>query len=168
MPRSNTIYLKSQSGRTESFEDFRKRLSKLGTSEGMRFRELRSLLMKEAQPLVTEARRQAYEGAVKGPRIKTRDGKAASKSAKGAFYNLYNTINKFKNKGTLKAYVVVSLRSENKSPAGAYYAKWFLGGSKKFKAKDYIGKAVRSTSVVEKAQRMMQKHIQKRITSILR
>ena len=62
MPRSKFIYLESQSGRTESFEDFRKRLSKLGTSEGMRFREVRKVLMKEAQPLVTEARNQAYAG----------------------------------------------------------------------------------------------------------
>jgi hypothetical protein len=168
MPRSNTVYLKSQSGKIETFDQFRKKLRELGTSESMRFKEVRSLLMKEAQPLVTEARRQAYEGAVKGPRIKLRGGKAADKTAKGAFYNLYNTINKFKNKGREKAYVVVSLRSEKKSPAGAYYAKWFLGGSKKFKAKDYIGKAVRNTNVLKKANTMMRKHIQKRITSILR
>ena len=166
MPRSNTIYLKSQSGRTESFEDFRKRLSKLGTSEGMRFREVRKVLLKEAQPLVTEARNQAYAGSQekKGGRLQTM-GKGGA-----AFRNLYGSIGKWANKGTEKAYVIVGLRGQNKRPAGAFYAVWqmFGGTAKNFEAKDFLGKAVRSTSVVEKAQRMMQKHIQKRITSILR
>tara|TARA_R110002074_G_scaffold249851_1_gene421684 strand:- start:276 stop:776 length:501 start_codon:yes stop_codon:yes gene_type:complete len=166
MPRSKFIYLESQSGRTESFEDFRKRLSKLGTSEGMRFREVRKVLMKEAQPLVTEARNQAYAGSQekKGGRLKTM-GKGGA-----AFRNLYGSIGKWANKGTEKAYVIVGLRGQNKRPAGAFYAVWqmFGGTAKNFKAKDFLGKAVRSTNVVEKAQRMMQKHIQKRITSILR
>jgi len=163
MPRSNTVYLKSQSGRTESFEDFRKRLSKLGTSEGMRFREVRKVLLKEAQPLVTEARRQAYKNSKSKARKRLKNIRGGD-----MFLNLYGSIGKWANKGTEKAYVVVSLRSESKSPAGAFYAKYFLGGSEKHKAKDYIGKAVKKTRVIEKAQRMMQKHIQKRITSVLR
>ena len=166
MPRSNTVFLKSQSGRTESFEDFRKRLQRLGTSEGMRFREVRKVLLKEAQPLVTEARRQAYVGSKinKGSRLKS-IGKHGT-----AFRNLYGSIGKWANKGREKAYVIVGLRGKNKRPAGAFYAVWqmFGGTAKNFKAKGFIGKAVRSTDVVDKAQRMMQKHIQKRITSILR
>ena len=115
MPRSKFIYLESQSGRTESFEDFRKRLSKLGTSEGMRFRELRSLLMKEAQPLVTAARKEAYAG-VKQKGL-----------GKNGFANLYNSIGKWKNKGRQKAYVVVGLKSTRKR--GAIYALSQLAGA---------------------------------------
>ena len=163
MARSN-VYLRSQSGRTESFEEFRQRLRKLGTSETMRFREVRKLLLKEAQPLVTEARNLAYQGSdePKGIRMKSR-------SALGAkFYNLYGSINKWANKGTQKAYVVVGLRGSKKG--GAYYAIWqlFGGTSKGFKPKDFIGEAVDSTDVMEKAQKMMQRHIQKRINSVLR
>jgi hypothetical protein len=161
---SSKVYLRSQSGRTESFDQFRQRLSKLGTSETMRFRELRNLLLKEAQPLVTEARRQAYADSqeAKGVRIKS-IGSLGSK-----FYNLYGSINKWANKGTDKAYVVVGLRGTRKQ--GAFYAPWqlFGGTEKNFKAKDFIGKAVDSTSVVDKAQKLMQRHIQKRITSVLR
>ena len=163
MARSK-VYLRSQSGRTESFEEFRQRLRKLGTSETMRFREVRKLLLKEAQPLVTEARRQAYVDSQeqKGVRMKSR-------SALGAkFYNLYGSINKWANKGTTKAYVVVGLRGSRKQ--GAYYAPWqlFGGTEKNFKPKDFIGLAVDNTDVVKRAQKMMQKHIQKRITSVLR
>ena len=163
MARSN-VYLRSQSGRTESFEEFRQRLRKLGTSETMRFREVRKLLLKEAQPLVTEARNLAYQGSdePKGIRMKSR-------SALGAkFYNLYGSINKWANKGTQKAYVVVGLRGSKKG--GAYYATWqLLGGtSKNFKAKDFIGEAADNTDVMEEAQKMMQRHIQKRINSVLR
>ena len=163
MARSN-VYLRSQSGRTESFEEFRQRLRKLGTSETMRFREVRKLLLKEAQPLVTEARNLAYQGSdePKGIRMKSR-------SALGAkFYNLYGSINKWANKGTQKAYVVVGLRGSKKG--GAYYAIWqlFGGTSKNFKAKDFIGEAADNTDVMEEAQKMMQRHIQKRINSVLR
>jgi hypothetical protein len=52
MARGKTIYLKSESGRVEDFDQFRKRLQKLGTSETLRFRELRNLLKQEARPLV--------------------------------------------------------------------------------------------------------------------
>lgn len=163
MARSK-VYLKSQSGRVENFDDFRKRLRTLGTSETMRFREVRKLLLKEAQPLVTEARNQAYAESQepKGIRLKSRSSMGAK------FYNLYGSINKWANKGTTKAYVVVGLR--NKKKQGAYYAPWqlFGGTEKNFKAKDFIGMAVDSTSVLEKAQKMMQRHIQKRITSVLR
>lgn len=163
MARSK-VYLKSQAGRTESFDQFRARLRKLGTSETMRFREVRKLLLKEAQPLVTEARNQAYADSQqpKGIRLKSR-------SALGSkFYNLYGSINKWANKGTTKAYVVVGLRGSRKQ--GAYYAPWqlFGGTEKNFKAKDFIGKAIDSTNVPEKAQKLMQRHIQKRITSVLR
>lgn len=163
MARSN-VYLRSQSGRTQSFEEFRQQLRKLGTSETMRFREVRKLLLKEAQPLVTEARNIAYKKAKskKGVRMKSR-------SAFGAkFYNLYGSINKWANKGTDKAYVVVGLKGSKKG--GAYYATWQLFGetAKDFTAKDFLGKAVDSTNVLERAQKMMQRHIQKRLTSVLR
>jgi hypothetical protein len=163
MARSK-VYLRSQSGRTEDFDQFRQRLRKLGTSETMRFREVRKLLLKEAQPLVTEARNQAYADSQepRGIRLKSR-------SALGAkFYNLYGSINKWANKGTTKAYVVIGLRGSRKQ--GAYYAPWqlFGGAEKNFKPKDFIGLAVDNTNVVQKAQKMMQKHIQKRITSVLR
>ena len=158
------VYLRSQSGRTESFDQFRARLRKLGTPEEMRFREVRKLLLKEAQPLVTEARNLAYSDSQqpKGIRLKSR-------SAMGAkFYNLYGSINKWANKGDRKAYVVVGLRGQRKQ--GAYYATWqlFGGTEKNFKQKDFIGLAVDSTGVLEKAQKLMQRHIQKRITSVLR
>ena len=171
MARSN-VYLRSQSGRTESFEEFRQRLRKLGTSETMRFGELRKLLLKEAQPLVTEARSQAYEDS-KSPkrgRFKVRSGETAKKDDKGAFMNLYSSIGKWANKGTQKVYVVVGLRGSNKSPAGAYYALWqlFGGTSKNFEAKDFIGEAADNTDVLKEAQKMMQRHIQKRINSVLR
>lgn len=186
MARSK-VYLKSQSGRVENFDELAKRLRKLGTSETMRFKELRALLMKEAQPLLTEARKQAYKDAVKGEK------------SKNGFYNLYNSISKFANKGTNKAYVVVGLRGPKKK--GAIYGLAQLAGggpgmSKNgrkvgvgkgqqthpgyvkgnmgfisrhiIKPKDFIGKAVDNTDVVQKAQKLMQRHIQKRITSVLR
>ena len=163
MARSK-VYLKSQSGRVEDFDQFRARLRKLGTSETMRFREVRKLLLKEAQPLVTEARNQAYADSQepKGIRLKSRSSMGAK------FYNLYGSINKWANKGTTKAYVVVGLR--NKRKQGAYYAPWqlFGGTEKNFKPKDFIGLAVDNTDVVQKAQKLMQRHIQKRITSVLR
>ena len=169
MARSK-VYLRSQSGRTENFEEFRQRLRKLGTSETMRFREVRKLLLKESQPLVTEARRQAYfkSQAVKRSRWKNRNDETVQKDDKGAFMNLYASIGKWANKGTTKAYVVIGLRGSRKQ--GAYYAPWqlFGGTQKNFKPKDFIGLAVDNTNVVQKAQKLMQRHIQKRITSVLR
>ena len=165
MARSNTIYLRSASGKTESFDQFRSKLRTLSTSEKMRFAELRKLLLKEAQPLVTEARNQAYNKS-KAPK----HARLKSRSALGAqFYNLYSTIGKWANKGDRKAYVVVGLRGPNKRPAGAYYAVWQLFGEtlKDFKAKDFISKAVENTDVLESAQKMMQRHIQKRLKAAL-
>lgn len=171
MARSNTIYLRSASGKTESFDQFRTKLRKLSTSEKMRFAELRKLLLKEAQPLVTEARSIAYEDnqANKRARLKVRDGATVEKGTKGSFYNLYSTIGKWANKGDRKAYVVVGLRGPKKDPAGAYYALWqlFGGTSKNFRAKDFIGRATESTDVMESAQKMMKRHIQKRIKAAL-
>lgn len=165
MARSNTVYLRSASGKTESFDQFRSKLRTLSTSEKMRFGELRKLLLKEAQPLVTEARSQAYADstAIKASRMKSR-GTLGSQ-----FYNLYATIGKWANKGTKKAYVVVGLRGPKKRPAGAYYAIWqlFGGTEKNFKPKDFIGGAVDNTNVMESAQKLMQRHIQKRIKSAL-
>lgn len=165
MARSNTVHLRSASGKTESFDQFRSKLRTLSTSDKMRFAELRKLLLKEAQPLVTEARAQAYDdsSSMKGSRLKSR-------SAFGAkFYNLYGSIGKWANKGTRKAYVVVGLRGPNKRPAGAYYAKWqlFGGTAKNFEAKDFIENAVNNTDVLQSAQKMMQRHIQKRLRSAL-
>ncbi len=51
MARGKTVYIKSESGKVESFDQFRDKLRNLATPEKMRFKELRSLLMKEAQPL---------------------------------------------------------------------------------------------------------------------
>lgn len=165
MARSNTVHLRSASGKTESFDQFRSKLRTLSTSDKMRFAELRKLLLKEAQPLVTEARAQAYADSnePKGMRLKSR-GSLGSK-----FYNLYGSIGKWSNKGTRKAYVVVGLRSPKKRPAGAYYALWqlFGGTSKGFEAKDFIGGAVDNTDVMQKAQKMMQRHIQKRLKAAL-
>jgi len=121
MARGNTIYIKSQSGRVESFDQFREKLKSLGTSETLRFRELRQLLSKEARPLMTRARLEAYKGS-------TKKGKGALRQrAKGnytRFYNLYKSIDIFPNKGTEKAYVVVGLDGYK----GAYYANWQLFG----------------------------------------
>ena len=165
MARSNTVYLRSASGKTESFDQFRSKLRTLSTSEKMRFAELRKLLLKEAQPLVTEARAQAYADSTqpKGTRLKSR-GVLGSK-----FYNLYGSIGKWANKGTRKAYVVVGIRGPRKNPGGAYYALWqlFGGTEKNFKPKDFIGQAVDSTNVTQSAQKMMQRHIQKRLKSVL-
>lgn len=120
MARGNTVYLKSQSGKVQSFDEFRRNLSKLGTSETLRFRELRKLLAKEARPLMTQARREAYLGSPLAGKSRM---KQARKGRYASFYNLYRTINIFPNKGTVKAYVVLGLDS-----GGAYYANWQLFG----------------------------------------
>lgn len=170
MARSN-IYLKTASGKIEDFEDFRQKLRTLGTSEKMRFKEVRALLLKEAQPLVTEARTQAYKNSIanKRGRLKVRGGETVEKGTKGSFYNLYNSIGKWANKGDRSAYVVVGMRGSDKNPAGAYYALWqlFGGTSKKFTPKDFIGKATKSTTVLTRANKMMQRHIQKRLKTVL-
>lgn len=120
MARGKTVYLQSESGRVENFDQFRQRLSRLGTSEVLRFRELRQLLTKEARPLMTQARREAYRNSqakAKGRMKQSRKGNYST------FYNLYKTINIFPNRGTEKAYVVVGLDRQ-----GAYYANWQLFG----------------------------------------
>lgn len=120
MARGKTVYLQSESGRVENFDQFRQRLSRLGTSEVLRFRELRQLLTKEARPLMTQARREAYRNSqakAKGRMKQSRKGNYST------FYNLYKTINIFPNRGTEKAYVVVGLDRK-----GAYYANWQLFG----------------------------------------
>jgi hypothetical protein len=77
--------------------------------------------------------------------------------------NLYQSIGVFANKGTVKAYVVVGLRSARKR--GAYYAPWQLfGGTRKgFQAKKFIDKAVDSGNVPEKAAQKITNFVQKRI-----
>jgi len=120
MARGKTVYLRSESGRVQDFEQFRKNLSKLGTSEMLRFRELRKLLTKEARPLMTQARREAYAGSPLAGKSRT---KTARKGRYTSFYNLYKSINIFPNKGTAKAYVVVGLDKR-----GAFYANWQLFG----------------------------------------
>lgn len=178
MARSNnTIYLKSQSGRTMSFEQFRQELAKLGTSEEMRFKEIRSMLKAEAKPTVMQARQDAYDQSQSPAvgRLRT----ASRRGATGLFYNLYNSINVYANKGTNKAYVVIGLRNEKKNPPGAYYAKWQLQGLREqtdkngnkfagFEAKEFIERAVNSTGILEEAQLKLQKHIQRRIKKLLR
>lgn len=164
MARGKTVYIKSESGKVESFDQFRDKLRNLATPEKMRFKELRSLLMKEAQPLVTKARQMAYEGSKE-------QAKAGQKqrSARGAtFYNLYSSIRAFPNRGDQKAYVVVGLRPKWKG--GAYYGVWqlFGGTPKNFDAKEFFDKAVNATDVPAKAQKRIAKFVAKRIKENLR
>jgi len=168
MARGKTVYLRSESGRVEDFDQFRKRLSKLATPENLRFKELRQLLKREAKPLVDKARQEAYNDLKTQSRLKVRGGETVAKGTAGAFYNLYKTIDVFANKGDVKAYVVVGLR--NKSKKGAYYAPWQLfGGTKKgFKAKKFIDAAVDNDSTAEKAQKLISNFVQKRIKAHLR
>jgi hypothetical protein len=168
MARGKTVYLRSESGRVEDFDQFRKRLSKLGTSETLRFRELRNLLKQEAKPLVEKARNEAYNDLKASARLRNRKGETVEKNTKGAFYNLYKSIDIFANKGEVKAYVVVGLRSKSKK--GAYYAPWQLfGGTKKgFKAKKFIDAAVDATGVPEKAAQKISNFVQRRIKQHLR
>jgi hypothetical protein len=168
MARGKTIYLRSESGRVENFDQFRQRLKKLGNPENLRFKELRQLLKREAQPLVEKARQEAYNDVQAKGRYKVRSGETAKRSDKGAFMNLYNSIGVFPNKGTVKAYVVVGLRSQRKR--GAYYAPWQLLGRKdnRFPAKQFIDKALDNSDVPEKAAQKISNFVQKRIKAHLR
>jgi hypothetical protein len=168
MARGNTIYLKSESGRVESFDQFRQNLRKLGTSEVLRFRELRNVLKAEARPLVEKARKEAYNELQGKGGYKARGVANANKETNGAFYNLYKTIDVFANKGTVKAYVVVGIRPSKKR--GAYYAPWqlFGGTSKNFKAKAFFDKALQGSDVPRKAGEKISNFVQKRIKAHLR
>jgi hypothetical protein len=168
MGRGNTIYLKSESGRVESFDQFRQNLKKLGTSETLRFRELRNVLKTEARPLVERARKEAYNELQAKASYKARGVKDANKKTNGAFYNLYKTIDVFANKGTVKAYVVVGIRSSKKK--GAYYAPWqlFGGTAKNFTPKEFFDKALQGSDVPRKAAEKMSNFVQKRIKAHLR
>jgi hypothetical protein len=168
MARGNTVYLKSESGRVESFDQFRQNLKKLGTSEVLRFRDLRNVLKAEARPLVEKARQEAYNQSQGIGGYKARGTKDADKNTKGAFYNLYKSIDVFPNKGTVKAYVVVGLRSKNKK--GAYYAKWQLEGGtqKNFTAKAFFDKALQGSDVPRRAAEKISNFVQKRIKAHLR
>lgn len=190
MARGKTVYLRSESGRVEDFDQFRKKLSKLATPENLRFKQLRQLLKREAKPLVDKAREAAYKEQKTKARLKTRGGATATKTTKGAFYNLYKSIDVFSNKGTVKAYVVVGLRNESKK--GAYYAKWQLTGAARpgrpykgasisqhrknlasytkggYPAKKFFDEALASSSVPEKARKVITNFVQKRIKDTLR
>jgi hypothetical protein len=168
MARGNTIYLKSESGRVESFDQFRQNLKKLGTSETLRFRELRNILKAEARPLVEKARKEAYNELQGKAGYKARGVKNANKKTNGAFYNLYKTIDVFANKGTVKAYVVVGIRP--KSKRGAYYAPWqlFGGTAKGFTPKEFFDKALQGSDVPRKAAEKISNFVQKRIKAHLR
>lgn len=168
MARGNTIYLKSESGRVESFDQFRQNLKKLGTSETLRFRELRNILKTEARPLVEKARKEAYNELQAKAGYKARGVKDANKNANGAFYNLYKTIDVFANKGTVKAYVVVGIRP--KSKRGAYYAPWqlFGGTAKGFTPKEFFDKALQGSDVPRRAAEKISNFVQKRIKAHLR
>lgn len=177
-----------------SFEAYRKQLAKLSTSEGLRMRELRSLLWKEAKPTVTAARRKAYAGANRKAQVKQDQGEAM---------NLYNSIQRFKNKRNQdKAYVVIGLVEPDKN--GAIYGRaQLLGGGqapskdprpvgvgrKKYKqtqhnkpykrdgvlvepkyiikAKNFLFKAAQDTNVMMRAQALMQRHMEKRLKALL-
>jgi len=164
MARGKTVYIKSESGRVENFDQFRAKLRNLSTPEKMRFKELRSLLMKEAQPLVTKARQEAYVGS----QAQAKAGQKQRSKMGASFYNLYSSIRAYPNKGTEKVYVVVGLRGSYKK--GAYYAPWQLfGGTQKgFQAKEFIDKAVDATDVPAKAQKRIAKFVAKRIKESLR
>jgi hypothetical protein len=168
MARGKTIYLRSESGRVENFDQFRQRLKKLGNPENLRFKELRQLLKQEAKPLVEQARQEAYNDVQAKGRYKVRSGQTSKRSVQGSFMNLYNSIGVFPNKGNVKAYVVVGLRNARKR--GAYYAPWQLfGGTKKgFTAKKFIDKAVDNTDVPQKAAQKITNFVQKRIKAYLR
>lgn len=168
MARGKTVYLRSESGRTEDFDQLRKRIKELGNPEILRFRELRNILKQEAQPLVEKARLEAYNGVMGQGGYRTRGGKEAKKGDKGAFMNLYRSIGAFANKGTVRAYVVVGLK--NKAKNGAYYAPWQLfGGTQKgFKAKEFFDKALEGSAVPEKAAQKITNFVQKRIKQHLR
>ena len=160
---SKFMYLKSRSGKIQNFAEFSKDLRKIATPEKMRFRAIRKLLLKEAQPIVTAARKAAYEDSKKTARGRmNKRGKTGT-----AFYNLYRTIGKFANKGTVKAYVVIGLREYGKKD-GAYYSGWQLaGGTKKnFEAKDFFKKATESTNALERSDIMMRRHIDKVLKKI--
>lgn len=164
MARGSAIYIRSESGKVQGFDEWRANLRKLGTSENMRFKELRGILLKEAQPLVAKARQEAYNGSEKQAK-----GGQKSRSKMGAsFYNLYSSIGAWANKGDEKVYVVAGLRGQKRN--GAYYAPWQLfGGTQKgFKAKEFFDKAVNATDVPAKAQKRMTKFVQKRIKESLR
>ena len=197
MARGKAVYLRSESGRVEDFDQFRKRLSKLGTSETLRFRELRNLLKKEVRPLMTKARQEAYKNSPKKGQMGL---KKRGKGNYSTFYNLYKTINIFPNKGTTKAYVVLGLDSR-----GAYYSRWQLFGgaragrrgkayeaikTKKGKAsgyaiyrahlnsgvikrnglpaKKFFDKALANSNVPQRAQKLISNFVQKRIKQTLR
>jgi hypothetical protein len=190
MARGKTIYLRSESGRVEDFDQFRERLKKLSTPENLRFKQLRQLLKKEASPLVQKARSEAYNDVKTKSRLKLRNGSTATKDDKGSFYNLYKSIDVFPNKGTVKAYVVVGLRGQDKK--GAYYANWQLFGGarpgkkkkgttigqhrrqlanytgKGFAPKEFFDKALASSNVPSKAQKVITNFVQKRIKAHLR
>jgi hypothetical protein len=170
MARGNTVYLKSESGRVESFDQFRQRLKKLGTSETLRFRELRNVLKTEARPLVEKARKEAYNELQGKASYKARGVKDANKKTNGAFYNLYKTIDVFANKGTVKAYVVVGLRKVKKQGGGAYYAPWqlFGGTAKNFTPKEFFDKALQGSDVPRRAAEKISNFVQKRIKAHLR
>ena len=129
--------------------------------EKVRQKNISNLLVREARPLVWAARSAAYEG---GPR-----GRVGKKSVRGSstlFYNLYKTIDVFKNKKSQDfRYVVVGLRGTRKKPAGAFYGTWQLfGGTKKnFQAKGFIEKAENQygNQVSDKAARAVNKEIEK-------
>lgn len=194
MAFSNTFVVRTQSGKTMSFEAYRRQLAKLSTSEGLRMRELRSLLWKEAKPTVTAARRKAYAGANRKAQVKQDQGEAM---------NLYNSIQRFKNKRNKdKAYVVIGLVEPDKN--GAIYGRaQLLGGGqapskdprpvgvgrKKYKqtqhnkpykrdgvlvepkyiikAKNFLFKAAQDTNVMMRAQALMQRHMEKRLKALL-
>jgi hypothetical protein len=164
MAQGKTVYIKSESGRVENFDQFRAKLRNLSTPDKMRFKELRSLLMKEAQPLVTKARQEAYAGSQE----QAKAGQKQRSKMGASFYNLYSSIRAYPNKGTEKVYVVVGLRGSYKK--GAYYAPWQLfGGTQKgFQAKEFIDKAVDATDVPAKAQKRIAKFVAKRIKENLR
>jgi hypothetical protein len=168
MARGNTVYLRSESGRVEDFDQFRERIKSLGNPENLRFKELRQLLKREAKPLVDKARQEAYNSVNAKARSRNRKGETVAKNEKGAFYNLYKSIDVFANKGTVKAYVVVGLRGKSKN--GAYYAPWQLfGGTKKnFTPKRFIDAAVTGDNTTEKAQKLITNFVQKRIKQHLR
>lgn len=168
MARGKLVYLKSESGRVEDFDQFRQRLRKLSTSENLRFKELRALLQREAQPLVQKARQEAYSYVKTKGRYRDRKGETVQKDTDGAFMNLYRTIGAFSNKGTEKAYVVVGIRSTAKD--GAYYAPWQLfGGTKKnFTAKAFFDKALEGSDVPAKSAKKISNFVQKRIKQHLR
>ena len=142
--------------------------------EKVRRRNMHAILTREARPLVTAARKAAYAGALTAARVQKK--KLRSGESESQWYNLFKTIDVFKNKKAKDyQYVVIGNRSTTKKPYGALYANWQNQGgmgNKKggFKAKRYFDKAddQRGGDVAAKAAKAVNAEIEKILRTTFR